>query len=131
MTKEQKEQANSLELAYYEKLDGFWKQLFLGCTGFVSLVVPLALKTDMAATSRKLLVCAVFVVIVATVCLIAPMLRSAAILKKLRCKAIEGKATEYTPSYCTILILVSLIGFALSIIVALILLSTALYSTIS
>lgn len=139
--KEAMQQLNKLEFHYYEKMGDFWKQLFLGCTGFIALVVPLTLSADIVSGPKRWLVFALFAVLVAAGALIIPLLKSAIVTKKIfeygkekLEEQLRERGGEYkwmiTPQYYTRRMIVSLAVFGVAFLSALMLLCYALYASI-
>lgn len=125
---------NSLLLLFYDKITGFWKQLFLGCTGFVALVVPIAVNAVAPSAVNKLLLCSVAMAILAALCLIYPLVKGAINIKKIH---EEGRRIlidryhikDYALPYCTKSIIISIIAFGIMFFGALILLGVSLYTS--
>lgn len=75
--------SNDLELKYRDKQESFWQRMFMGCTGFVAVVVPLAIQIDMPRCTRVCLFGAVASVSVCTLCIILLLYHSVRWRKKL------------------------------------------------
>ena len=126
---------NSLLLLFYEQITGFWKQLFLGCTGFVALVVPIAVNAEMPSNVKKLLLCSVVAATLAASGLIYPLVKGAINIKKIheegrRILVNHSQMKDYAMPYCTKSISISIVVFGVLFFCALTLLCVALYSTI-
>ena len=124
-----KAQLNELEFRYYEKLGGFWKQLFLGCTSFIGLVTSFTLDMDISGSAKRLLVFALVFILVAAIALVIPIFQSAAIIKKIWEGGMRGESMV-VPEYYTLPMITSLSVFALAFLLALVLLCRALYASI-
>ena len=124
-----KAQLNELECRYYEKLGNFWKQLFLGCTGFAGLVVPFTLQADITGLPKRLLAFASYSTFVAAIALVVPIFQSAAIIKKIWEGGMRGESMV-VPKYYTLPMIASLSVFALALLLALAFLCRALYASI-
>lgn len=123
-----KDQLNWLELNYYEKLDAIWRMFFSGCVGFVALVVPFVLKTEIAEPARLWIKYSVGVVIVACCFLVVPMFRYPVIIKRIREDGLKSQGQcESNQTYFNATMWVFIGLFVVSIIVALVLLSRALW----
>ena len=55
------QQVNDLELKYRVKQETFWQRMFMGCTGFVAVVVRLSLRVNMPSSARICLVISVLI----------------------------------------------------------------------
>ena len=97
---------NSLQLLYCDKITKFWQQLFLGCTGYVALAVPIAVKVEIPASAQRLLLFSVVVAILAALALIYPLAKGIMNIKAIH---EEGRhmlikyfhQKDSAPPYCT------------------------------
>ena len=64
------QQLNDLELKYRDKQESFWQRMFMGCTGFVAVVVPLSLRVNMPSSARIFLVIAVSAIALCVLCIV-------------------------------------------------------------
>ena len=134
--KELIQSVNSLLLLFYDKITGFWKQLFFGCTGFVALVVPVAINAEISSAGKMLLLCSVVMAILAALCLIYPLVKGAINIKKIHEAGRQilinrYQMKDYAQPYCTKPIIISVISFGIMFFGALTLLGAALYTTIT
>lgn len=133
--KEQIQTVNALLLLFYEKITSFWKQLFVGCTGFVALIVPIAISRDIPNAARKWMLGSVGVALLAAVAIIYPLIKGMLNIKKIhesgRRMLKNAGFTDYAPPYCTKTIVCCIVAFGIAYFGALVLLGVALYSTMS
>ena len=69
------QQVNDLELKYRDKQETFWQRMFMGCTGFVAVVAPMSLRSNMPSGVRICLVIAVSAIALCVLCIV-PLLYS-------------------------------------------------------
>lgn len=117
--------ANELELRYWDKRETFWQRMFLGCSGFVAVVTPLALMEQVPNAARHFLFGAVAMAAVCAALLIVVLRRSTRCMADLVGKAKEiarhqFRCAEFTPPEMTILEKLAACGAAMSIVVALV-----------
>lgn len=123
-----KDQLNSLELKYYENLDAVWRMFFTGCVGFVALVVPLVLKTEVTGTAMMWMKYSIGAVIVACCFLAVPMFRYPLIIKRIREDGIKSNGQgESNQTYFNATMWVFVGLFVVSLISAIVFLGLALW----
>ena len=70
------EDINKLELNFYEKEDGFWRTMFLGLVGYVSLMTPLVVTKDISRGIKVLIGTSILLAIVGVASMIPVMHRN-------------------------------------------------------
>lgn len=99
------QQVNDLELKYRDKQETFWQRMFMGCTGFVAVVAPMSLRSNMPSGVRVCLVIAVSAIALCVLCIV-PLLYSSVRWHKALFehgqKVARGESVEYDFSPATI-----------------------------
>ena len=125
------QQVNDLELMYRDKQETFWQRMFMGCTGFVAVIVPLATQIDMTRCTRMCLFGAVAAVLVCILCIIPLLYCSVRWHRKLfehGKKVAKGETSEleFSPAEMTRLERGCVVIAILAIIAAMLCLSCAI-----
>lgn len=115
--------ANELELKYWEKRESFWQRIFMGCSGFVAVVTPIALQVSVPDKVRHYLFGAVIAAALCAVLLVGILYRSIRYMNELLEKAKEsarsqGNVIETNPKQITTIEKLFALGSVAAIIIA-------------